>query len=175
MPVLTSSLPSARQAALEAQVKTLNAKLAAKNNRSANSSARTDSTKPTQAFKRLLNQGVIVDTDTHVGFGKEGEPNQDIYEKDWLAQQEGCEAHERCWLPLIARSGIGMCPDPASCGGKGSARHSYDPELVKLIKQSSLSNAAARDPDARSRPSTPSSKSGKSSRSFSHSKKRKQR
>lgn len=171
-------LSAARDAALRSKIKDLESKLAAKNRgRSPSSGSRTE---PSQVYKRLLKQGLVVDTDTHVGFGKLGEPNQDIYEKSWLAQQEGCAVHERCWLTLIARSGVVMCPTPASCGGEDAPCHSFKPDLVADIKQSSLDNAAARNPDAGSRVSTPSgksapsSRSSRSSRSFSQ-KKRKQR
>jgi len=97
----------------------------------------------------MVARGVVVDNKTHVGIGKVGKPNNDIFKKSWLAEQEGCGPEDRCWLPLIANSGCVMCPDPASHGGEDSSMHSYQQDLQDTVRAKTQANAKARAPSAR--------------------------
>ena len=158
-----------QQAALEAKLRSLEGKLQAANARNSSTASGT-TTGPSSQFSRLQAQGMIVDTATHCGIGKVGAPHHDVYEKSWLADQEGCQPGDRCWLPLIAHGGILMCPDPVAHGGENAPMHSYTDDLVDEVKRQGVENRAARGPPSSHNSGGKSSKSSGASRKKSKKK-----
>ena len=88
------------------QIKQLEAKIKSSGARNNRAGAKGDG--PSRTYLSMVARFVLVDSSTHVGIGKIGQPHNDIFEKNWLAKQEGCAPAERCWLPLIARGGCVM-------------------------------------------------------------------
>ena len=133
-----------QQKTYQKQIKQLEAKIKSSGARNNRAGAKGDG--PSRTYLSMVARGVLVDSSTqcYVGIGKMGQPNNDIYEKSWLAKQEGCAPAERCWLPLIARGGCAMCPDPAAHGDAGSAMHTYKQVLIDKVKAKSRANEKAR-------------------------------
>ena len=90
-----------QQKTYQKQIKQLEANTKSSGARNNRAGAKGDG--PSRTYLSMVARGVIVDSSTHVGIGKIGQPHNDIFEKSWLAKQEGCAPAERCSLPLIAR------------------------------------------------------------------------